>query len=138
MSTICHFEMLWCHKNNTFQKSSWFLCISTLNCHIREIFFNDNLKIFSSRLPSQNKKLIYLTCVIGLKTIVRLWNLDLQADCPPCEFFLRDPSSYLREFRRTQRKTPNSYFASAIGNWTWHLSSISFGGRTAQPLVWHY
>ena len=43
--------------------------------------------------------------------------------------FLRDPSPYLREFRRKLRTARST---SATEEWTWHLPSTSFW---AQPLV---
>ena len=44
--------------------------------------------------------------VVGLRLIVRMRDLGLGGKCPPRGVFLRDPSPYLREFRRKSRKTP--------------------------------
>ena len=48
-----------------------------------------------------------LSCVIGFRPIVSLWDLDLLVKCLRGRF-LSDPSPYFREFRRKVRKIPNA------------------------------
>ena len=47
--------------------------------------------------------------------------------------FLRDPSPYLREFRRKPLKIQNGYAISVTKNWARHLKSTCFERRTARP-----
>ena len=49
--------------------------------------------------------------------------------------FLRDPSSYLRKFRRKPRKTPKDKVDNRDRDGTRHLSSTRLERRPAQPLV---
>ena len=46
-------------------------------------------------------------CIVGMRPIVRMWDINLWGEYPPWEVFPRDPSPYLRKFRRKPRKTPN-------------------------------
>ena len=74
--------------------------------------------------------------VVGLKPIVRLWDLGLQGECPPWGVFLRDPISYLHEFQRKPRKTPNCQ----VDNSDWGLNMVPpiclcFELRTASSLL---
>ena len=54
---------------------------------------------------------------------------------PSVGVFLSDLSPYLHEFRRKPRKLQTARLTTAIADWTWHLPSISFEGKTAQSLV---
>ena len=68
----------------------------------------------------------------GVKADCLTRDLGLLVECPPWRVILRDPSSYLREFRRKLWKTPND---QVNGDRTWHLASTCFECRAAQPLV---
>ena len=56
-------------------------------------------------------------------------------EMPSVGVSLRYPSSYLHEFWRKSRKTPNGWSTSATRDWTWHFPSTSFERRLSQPLA---
>ena len=54
---------------------------------------------------------------------------------PSMGVFLRDPSTYLREFRRKNGKLRTARSTSTIGDWTLHLPSTSLEHRNASLLI---
>ena len=51
--------------------------------------------------------------VVGLRSIFRIWDLGLRGECPQWGVFLRDPSLYLRKFRRKTWKNPTDLLPPA-------------------------
>ena len=51
--------------------------------------------------------LVVLHWVVGLRPIVRKWDLNLRGKWPPWGVFLREPSPHLCEFRKKLWKIPN-------------------------------
>ena len=81
-------------------------------------------------------------CGVGVKTDCLTKDLGLQVEYLPWGVFLRDPSSYFREFRRKPRETPNGtlleildYFAQKNGA---NLLAIKDGAQLYNILVFRY
>ena len=55
---------------------------------------------------------------------------------PSVGVFLRDPSPYLREFRKNHGKLRTARSTIVIKSWTWYLPSTRFEHRNTPLLVW--
>ena len=80
--------------------------------------------------------MILMDWVEGLNSIGHTRDLELQAECPPWEVFLRDPNPYLRKFRK--KTTVNSELLGrqarpGIELGSPHLPALST--EPVQPLV---
>ena len=74
--------------------------------------FLENIKLFYALRVDFFIIYMYLnigSLVVGVKADCLTRDLSLQVECPPWGVFLKDPSPYLREFRRKplSEKTPN-------------------------------
>ena len=93
--------------------------------------FHSNLNVAS---------FLMLNWVIGLRPIVRLWDMYLQGECPRSGAYLRDSIPYLSEFWRNPRKTLNDKVDK--GDWGLNLAPSIYqlwahnSSATGGALLW--
>ena len=71
--------------------------------------------------------------IVGLRPIVRLWDLGQQGECPPLG--LSKGSVFYSSFGENQGKLQTTKSTSTTKDGTWHLPSANFQHGVAQPLV---